>query len=401
MCEQHKEEIKMEQDTILVRYSEIFLKGKNRGYFERTLKNDINSRLQSFGTKLEIVSGRYIVSGFESQNRHKIQSILQRIPGIYSISPAISVAAEVPMIKEVALGLMKDRFGTFRVTTTRADKSFPVASMEFSREVGAEILRNNHNLTVDLHNPQINLQIDIRLNGKAYVYFEELMGVGGMPVGTAGNGLLLLSGGIDSPVAGYMMIKRGLKISALHFESFPYTSPQAREKAKELAEVLAGFNGETKLYIANIAKIQEAIHENCHPDYMITLVRRFMLRIANRLSNDVKLGCLISGESLAQVASQTLESMTTIGNAWETEKPFFKPLIGFDKIETIRLAEKIGSYDISIRPYDDCCTVFLPDSPVIKPRLDRVKREEERLGDIDALVEECYKNIEMIEINAK
>lgn len=391
----------MEQDTILIRYSEIFLKGKNRGYFERTLKNDINSRLQAFGTRLEIVSGRYIVSGFEPQNRYKIQSILQKIPGIYSISPAISVDADVVQIKEVALSLMKDRFGTFRVTTTRADKSFPIGSMEFSREVGAEILRNNHNLSVDLHNPQVNLQIDIRLNGKAYVYFEELTGVGGMPVGTAGNGLLLLSGGIDSPVAGYMMIKRGLKLSALHFESFPYTSPQAKEKAKELAEVLAGFNGETKLYVANIAKIQEAIHENCHPDYMITLVRRFMLRIANKLSNDAKLGCLISGESLAQVASQTLESMTTIGNAWETEKPFFKPLIGFDKIETIRLAEKIGSYDISIRPYDDCCTVFLPDSPVIKPRLDRVKREEERLGDIDSLVDECYNNIELIEITAK
>ena len=391
----------MEQDAILIRYSEIFLKGKNRGFFERTLKNDINARIGMYGTKMEIVSGRYIVSGFDSSFRYKIQSILQKIPGIYSISPAYSTDANVNAIRDAVIEIMKDKTGTFRVTTTRADKTFPVSSMEFSRELGAEILRNIKGMKVDLHSPQTNLQVDIRTNGKAYIYFEELMGVGGMPVSTAGNGLLLLSGGIDSPVAGYMMIKRGLKISALHFESFPYTSPQAREKAKELAEVLAGFNGQVDLYVANIAKIQEAIHENCHPDYMITLVRRFMLRIAHRLADEKKLGCLISGESLAQVASQTLESMTTIGEAWDSQKPFFKPLIGFDKIETIRLAQKIGSYDISIRPYDDCCTVFLPDSPVIKPRLDRVKREESRLGDIDSLVDEVYNNIELIEINAK
>lgn len=391
----------MEQDAILIRYSEIFLKGKNRGYFERVLKNEINSRLEPFGTKLEIVSGRYIISNFDPSFRYNIQSILQKVPGIYSISPAITVDADVNEIKRVVVELMKEKFGTFRVSTTRADKNFPIPSMEFSRELGAEVLRANHSLKVDLHNPNTNLQIDIRTNGKAYVYFEEHMGVGGMPVGTAGNGLLLLSGGIDSPVSGYMMIKRGLKISALHFESFPYTSPQAREKAKELAGVLAGFNGDTELYIANIAKIQEAIHENCHPDYMITLVRRFMLRIAHKLADEKGLGCLISGESLAQVASQTLESMTTIGNAWESEKPFFKPLIGFDKIETIRLAEKIGSYEISIRPYDDCCTVFLPDSPVIKPRIDRVKREEARLGNVDELVNEVYKNIELLKIKAR
>ncbi|MBP3630555.1 MAG: tRNA 4-thiouridine(8) synthase ThiI [Clostridia bacterium] len=388
----------MEQDAILIRYSEIFLKGKNRGYFERVLKNEINSRLVDYGTKLEIVSGRYIVSGFDINFKHKIISILQKVPGIYSLSPAITVEASVDEIKNVVREVMKDKVGSFRVTTTRADKNFPIPSMEFARELGAEVLRNNHTLKVDLHNPQINLQVDIRTNNKAYIYFEELMGVGGMSVGTAGNGLLLLSGGIDSPVAGFMMIKRGLRISALHFESFPYTSPQALDKAKELAGVLAGFNGQIDLYVANISRIQEAIHENCHPDYMITLVRRFMLRIANKLTSDKNLGCLISGESLAQVASQTLESMTTIGEAWGSDKPFFKPLIGFDKIETIRLAERIGSYEISIRPYDDCCTVFLPDSPVIKPRLDRVRREEQRLGDIDELVEDVYKNLQVFTI---
>lgn len=391
----------MNQDAILIRYSEIFLKGKNRGFFEKVLKNDINRRLAPYGTRLEIVSGRYIVSGFDLQYRLKIQSILQKIPGVYSISPAITTDATPVAIRDVAVEIMKNKLGSFRVTTTRADKNFPVSSMEFSRELGAEILRNNHSLKVDLHEPQTNLQVDIRTNGKAYIYFDELFGVNGMPVGTAGNGLLLLSGGIDSPVAGYMMIKRGLKISALHFESFPYTSPQALEKAKELAEVLAGYNGEIKLYVANISKVQEAIHQNCHPDYMITLVRRFMLRIANKLADEMNLGCLISGESLAQVASQTLESMTTIGEAWQSLKPFYKPLIGFDKIDTIRIAQKIGSYDISIRPYDDCCTVFLPDSPVIKPRLDKVQREESRIFDIEQLIEDVYQNIEIYDINVK
>ena len=387
----------MEYNCIIVRYGEIYLKGKNRGFFEKALKNNIVRVIKQYNAELEVTTGRYIVSGFSSADRLVLQDKLAKIPGIYSISPCVSTDALPNEILEIALDMMKDKFGTFRVTTKRADKTFPIPSMDFSKELGSKILGEYGDLAVDLYNPDTNLEVDIRVNHKAYIFTDEIMGVGGMPVGTAGHGLLLLSGGIDSPVAGYMMAKRGLKIVALHFESFPYTSPQAKEKAIELAEVLSNYNGRTDLYVCNIAKIQEQIHEHCHPDYMITLVRRFMLRIAERLAVEKNIGSIISGESLAQVASQTLESMTTIGSVLKTNIPFFKPLIGFDKIETIRLAEKIGSYDISIRPYDDCCTVFLPESPVIKPKLEKVIKEEDRL-DVDGLVEECYSGIEHIVI---
>ncbi len=390
----------MSVNAILVRYAEIHLKGKNRGYFEKILKQNINSKIQKFDATIEIVSGRYIVHGFKEDSTHEIIDVLTKTPGIHSVSPAFEIDTNLDNIKDIAVSLMKDKFGTFRVSATRADKSFPVNSMDLAKALGGEILKSNKELSVDLHNPDYNIQVDIRQNGKTYLFFEIINGVSGMPVSTSGNGLLLLSGGIDSPVAGYMMIKRGLKLSAIHFESFPYTSPQAKQKAIDLMRVLAKYNGPSKLYIANISKIQEAIHNNCHPDYMITLIRRFMLRIAEKLANDKHLQCLVSGESLAQVASQTIESMTTIGSVLTSNRPFFKPLIGFDKLETIAISEKIGTYEISIKPYDDCCTVFLPDSPVIKPKLDKVLKQEERI-DVEGLIEDCYKNIEIIEIDIK
>lgn len=388
----------MNYNSILVRYSEIHLKGKNRGYFEKVLKTNINEKIKKFNTTLESTSGRYIIRGFDVEDISKISNYLLKTAGIYSISPAIEVDAVKETIYETAVLLMTGKDGTFRVTSTRADKRFPLSSMELSRELGGVILSKNKNLSVDLHNPDYNLSVDIRNNGKAYIFFEEYRGVNGMPVSSSGKGMLLLSGGIDSPVAGYMMAKRGLKLSCIHFESYPYTSPQAKDKAVELARVLAEYNGTTNLYFANIAHIQEAIHEKCHPDYMITLVRRFMLRIAERLAAKHYCSCIVTGESLAQVASQTVESMTVIGNAMESDLPLLKPLVGFDKQETVEIAKKIGSFDISIRPYDDCCTVFLPDSPVIKPKLEKVLKEESKL-DVEALIEECMGNIEKMIID--
>ena len=385
----------MNYEAILIRYAEIHLKGKNKHYFEKVLKTNINAKLKKYETQLESVSGRYIITNFKQSDLKQILNRLSKTAGVYSISPAYVCNAEVNEIRNLAECVMADKFGTFRVTTTRADKNFPVPSMEFSASLGGVILRSNKDLKVDLHNPDTNLQIDIRQNGKAYVFFEEIMGVSGMPVSTSGNGLLLLSGGIDSPVAGYMMIKRGLKLSCLHFESFPYTSPQAKQKALDLAKVLTEYNGPTKVYVANISKIQEEIHEHCHPDFMITLVRRFMLRIAQRLAEQKNLSSFVSGESLAQVASQTIESISTISSVLTTNKPFFKPLIGFDKQETVELAKKIETFDISIRPYDDCCTVFLPSSPVIKPKLEKVLELEKRI-DVVGLVDEVMANIEEI-----
>ena len=383
----------MNYNSILVRYSEIHLKGKNRGYFEKVLKTNINAKIKKFGTSMDYTSGRYIVRGFMEENLYEIMELLTKTAGVYSISPAIEIEAEKETIYKVAAELMKDKAGTFRVSATRADKSFPIQSMELARDLGGYILSRNHTLQVDLFEPEINLSIDIRPNKKAYIYFEEYKGVNGMPVSSSGKGMLLLSGGIDSPVAGYMMCKRGLKMSCIHFESFPYTSPQAKDKAIELARVLAKYNGPTSVYFANIAHIQESIHEHCHPDYMITLVRRFMMRISERIATKASCQCLVTGESLAQVASQTVESMTVIGEAMQTNLPLLKPLVGFDKIETIEIAKKIGSYDISIRPYDDCCTVFLPDSPVIKPKLEKVLKEESKL-DVEALIETCMAGIE-------
>lgn len=388
----------MNYNSILVRYSEIHLKGKNRGYFEKILKTNINEKIKKFGTTLDSTSGRYIIRGFREEDLYDIQNYLVKTAGVYSTSPAIEIDAEKEAIFSCCLSLMREKKGSFRVTSTRADKRFPLSSMELSRELGGFILSQNKNLSVDLHTPDYNLNVDIRNNQKAYVFFEEIKGINGMPVSSSGKGMLLLSGGIDSPVAGYMMAKRGLKMSCIHFESYPYTSPQAKEKAIELAQVLAEYNGTTKVFFANIAHIQEAIHEKCHPDYMITLVRRFMLRIAERLAEKSYCQCIVTGESLAQVASQTVESMTVIGEAMQTNLPLLKPLVGFDKQETVEIAQKIGSFEISIRPYDDCCTVFLPDSPVIKPKLEKVLKEESKL-DVEALIEECMSNIEKMIVN--
>ena len=387
----------MQENVILIRYGEIYLKGKNRGMFEKILEKNILSTLSTIPCKFERISGRYLVYDYEKKNESKIINKLTKVPGLYSISPAIATETNDEFIRELALEEMRDKMGTFKVDTNRADKSFKYNSMEYSRLLGEFILESGLGLSVDIHNPDTLLSIDIRENGKTYIFTKIIMCCGGMPVSSAGNGLLLLSGGIDSPVAGFMMVKRGVKLSALHFESFPYTSRQAKEKTLELAKIISAYNGGITVYSCNIAKIQDAIHEHCDPDYMITLVRRFMLRIAERLAKEKGLMCLITGESLAQVASQTMESITTISSVLSGELPFFRPLIGFDKSETIEISRKIGAYDISIRPYDDCCTVFLPKSPVTRPKLDRVRREENRI-DVKSLADEAYKNIEEIKL---
>lgn len=385
------------EEVVLVRYGEIYLKGKNRGMFERVLEKNIRHALSDMVFTFQRISGRYLISGFESRERAKILSALAKVPGLHSISHAYSISSDFEKIKEISAKLLSDIEGTFRVSSNRADKSFPITSMELSRLVGEHILKTNPRLTVDLHSPETHLNIDVRENGKTYIFFENIECCGGMPVGSGGSGLLLLSGGIDSPVAGFMMTKRGVKITALHFESFPYTSAQSREKVFSLAEIIAKYNAGMRVYTCNISKIQEAIHEKCDADFMITLVRRFMLRIADRLAKEKNLGCLITGESLAQVASQTMESITVISEAILGDLPFFRPLIGFDKNETVKIAEKIGTFETSIKPFDDCCTVFLPKTPVTRPKLERVKREERRLS-INKLVDEAYKNIQTVDI---
>ncbi|MDE7300723.1 MAG: tRNA 4-thiouridine(8) synthase ThiI, partial [Clostridia bacterium] len=280
--------------------------------------------------------------------------------------------------------------------THRADKKFALNSMQINAEIGGRLLDNNPKLCVDVHNPQNTVGIDLRENGTSLVFCDVIDGIGGMPVGTAGKGMLLISGGIDSPVAGYMMAKRGMKIDCIHFHSYPYTNMQAREKVEELASVLSKYSQGTTLNVIKVTHIQEEIHKKCNGEFMVTLLRRFMMRIAERLAKKCGAQCLITGESLGQVASQTIEGMTSSGSVVEN-LPILRPLCGFDKNEIIARSKQMGAYDISIRPYEDCCTVFLPRHPVIHPKLSEVEAEEAKL-DVNGLLDEALATLEVVKI---
>ena len=387
-------------NVILVRYGEIFLKGKNRKFFEDLLKNNIFTALSGINFHLTKIPGRLMISDYELFNESKIINILSKQAGIFSISPAIYIDTNKVDIVNKCIELMQDEIGTFKVVTNRADKTFATPSMEMSRQVGGAVLKANNDLKVDVHNPDTELNIDIRENGRTYIFTKTIMGIGGMPVGSAGTGLLMLSGGIDSPVAGYMMAKRGTKLSALHFHSFPYTSELARLKVEELAEKIAVYNsGELEVFMCPMTAYQEAINEHCKNIYNITLLRRAMFTIAERLCKEHGLQMIITGESLGQVASQTIESMSVVGNV-VNDVQIMRPLIAFDKQDTIEISRKIDTYSISIRPHEDCCTVFVPDNPVTKPKLEYVKSEERKF-DYEKLIDEAYNKIEKVVIKLK
>ena len=381
---------------ILIRYGEIHLKGKNRRFFENALIKNINDNIKAYQHVFERAPARYIVSGYKPADENAIIDALTKTFGIHSISIAYECDSDMDKIAELAVSLSRDD-GTFRVTTNRADKTFPLNSMQISREIGGRILEKKHSLAVDLFNPDFTVYIDLRENGKTFVYSETILCPDGMPVGCAGKGLAMLSGGIDSPVACYSMAKRGLKLNMLHFHSYPYTSEMAKEKVRRLAEILRPYTGPVTLLCAPMTKIQELIHEKCDTSYMITLVRVFMMRIAEKVALQRQCGCIINGESLGQVASQTLESIT-VTNSQIKCLPVFRPLIGSNKEEIIEISKKIGTYETSIQPYEDCCTVFLPDDPITRPILKNVERELKKLGDVDALIEDSVNNLEVIEI---
>ena len=381
---------------ILIRYGEIHLKGKNRRFFENALIKNINDNIKAYQHVFERAPARYIVSGYKPADENAIIDALTKTFGIHSISIAYECDSDIDKIAELAVSLSRDD-GTFRVTTNRADKTFPLNSMQISREIGGRILEKKHSLAVDLFNPDFTVYIDLRENGKTFVYSDTILCPDGMPVGCAGKGLAMLSGGIDSPVACYSMAKRGLKLDMLHFHSYPYTSEMAKEKVRHLAEILRPYTGPVTLLCAPMTKIQELIHEKCDTSYMITLVRVFMMRIAKKVALQRKCGCIINGESLGQVASQTLESIT-VTNSQIKCLPVFRPLIGSNKEEIIEISKKIGTYETSIQPYEDCCTVFLPDDPITRPKLKNAERELKKLGDVDALIEDSVNNLEVIEI---
>ncbi len=377
----------MEQ-VLLLRYSEIHLKGANRGYFERTLMHNIKYWLKDEQFMLQHIPGRYVVSGYPIERENEIIDKLTKVFGLHTLTPAVCLETSPEAIIAECEKIRLD--GKFRVTVNRASKIFPIHAIDFAGQLGGVILKNNPDAEVDLTNPQTNVLVDIRENGYTYIGTRVILCHGGMPVSTAGKGLLLLSGGIDSPVAGYSMAKRGMTVSALHFHSFPYTSELAKQKVIDLATKLTNFLGDVDLYFISFTKVQEAIHRNCNNNYMITIMRRIMMRLAERLSKDIGAGAIITGESLGQVASQTLESITS--SSAVVDIPVFRPLISFDKVDIIDVARKIDTFDLSSLPYEDCCTVFLPKNPIIKPKLENVAREEAKL-DIDALVDEAYSTL--------
>ena len=384
------------EKVIIIRYAEIYLKGKNRGFFERAFEKNLQSALEGYGCQLIKQSGRYLVQNFAEEDTETLIERLKKVFGLHTLSLAYETASDMDSIFEAAKLLARSE-GTFKVESHRGDKRYPLTSVDISKKLGAMLLDYaKGSLKVDVHTPSFTIRVDIRENGKALVFGEFIDGAGGMPVSTAGKGLLLLSGGIDSPVAGYMMAKRGMNVDCLHFHSYPYTNMQAKEKVVDLAKILAEYTCGTKLYTISVTHIQEQIHEKCKPQLMITLLRRFMYRIAERHALRISAQCIITGESLGQVASQTIEGVTSSNSVVEG-LPVLRPLIGFDKNEIIEKSVKMGAYETSILPFEDCCTVFLPDFPAIRPQLSEIEKEEAKL-DVEGLIEEAFTTVEKIVI---
>lgn len=380
--------------VILLRFGEIYLKGKNKSYFEKVLLSNIRNKLSEYCCDVKKISGRYLVTNFDEMDLQSIINQLTKVFGLVSLSLATEFDTSMQNIEDF-LSDFKTNVKTFRVSVKRADKTFPIASNEYEKMLGGIVLNGNSNLKVDLKHPELEIVVEIRENKKTYVLTESIPCQGGMPAGTAGTGLLLLSGGIDSPVAGYMMAKRGLNLIGLHFHSFPYTSAQAKDKVCKLAQKLTDYCGNIRLICCPFTVIQEEIHKHCAPEFMITIMRRIMMRIAKICCDKFDAKAIITGESLAQVASQTIESINVTNDAQNTY-PVFRPLIGMDKTDIIDISKKIDTYDTSILPYEDCCTVFLPKNPVIKPHLDKAIREESKLN-IDELITKALSRLEIID----
>ena len=385
------------EKVILVRYGEIHLKGQNRPFFQKKLLSNIREALLDF-PEVNITQGQGRIYIENVKDENGILDRLSRVFGVISMSPAWKTGKDmddiVHMVKYVMKRALENRReATFKVESRRSDKKFSLNSMELSRKMGACLLKEFPQLKVDVHNPDIKIQLEVR--EFAYAYYENISGAGGMPVGTNGKATLLLSGGIDSPVAGWMIAKRGVQLSAVHYHSFPYTSDKAKEKVLDLARILARYCGSIKVYVVPFTEIQQELYEKCPDSQLTILMRRFMMKIAEIIAVKEGSKALITGESLGQVASQTIESLVATDDA--VEMPVFRPLIGFDKVEIMDLANKIGTYDTSILPYEDCCTIFVPRHPVTHPKLEKIRRSEE-LVDGESLIKRALEDVEINEL---
>ena len=379
------------EKILMIKYAELTTKKDNRNFFINTLEKNIKSSLSDLN--IEIIKDYYRMFIISNDYEETIKR-LKNICGIYEIVPCIKdTDTSLENICWLAKSLVKEDT-TFKVVTNRSDKSYPIPSMELSRKVGAYLLKNVNNLSVDVHNPEVFINIELRKEG-VYIYTEGFKGMGGYPTGTLGKALLMLSGGIDSIVAGYLTMKRGVKLDFIYFESLPHTSLEAREKVINLAKILKKFGNTGKLYVIPFTEIQESIYKELDPTYMITIMRRMMYRIAERVAKYTNSNAIINGESIGQVASQTLTSIKVVNDV--TNYPIIRPLASFDKLEIIEIAKKIGSYDISILPYEDCCTVFVPPHPVINPNLDYARELESKL-DMN-MINNALHNILTIKLN--
>ena len=380
------------RELLLVRYGEIFLKGLNRPYFLSALVKRVQHAVRDMGGHVWLHDGRIFVENFTDMDEC-IRRVTQ-VFGVHSVCPAVEMdKQDFPAICAEAVRLTQGLKGTFRVTSRRSDKRYPMDSPEISREIGYQVLQHNPELTVDLHHPEHVLNVEIR--DHAYLYVRIVPAVGGMPVGTNGKAALLLSGGIDSPVAGWMIAKRGVQLSAVHFHSFPYTSDRAKEKVLELARILSGSCCGIRVHIVPFTEIQMAIHEKCPEEYTTLIMRRFMMRIAEKCAQMDGAQALITGESIGQVASQTMEALNVTNSA--VTMPVFRPLIGFDKADIIEMARKIGTLSTSELPYEDCCTVFTPRHPATHPKLEKVAEAEQAL-DAEPLIARAMEGIESVTV---
>lgn len=387
----------MEQ-VLLVRYAEIHLKGLNRPYFERMLVDRMKDAIRGIPARIEREQGRVFVYGLPEDRVQEAANKICGVFGVHSVSPALCVEKDWNAIKDAAISLVApdaDKPVTFKCFAKRSDKRFPMTSEQICRELGHELLQTFDTLSVDVHHPVLKVTVEVRQQS-AFVFTKEQRGVGGMPVGTNGKAMLLISGGIDSPVAGYMIAKRGVSLAAIHFYSYPYTSERARDKVIELTKIVANYAGEIELYLVSFTEIQLAIYDQCPSSETTVLMRRLMMKIAERVANTCGAQALVTGEAIGQVASQTMDSLACTDDA--VSMPVFRPLIGFDKEEIVERAQLIGTFETSIQPYEDCCTVFVPQHPVTRPKVEQL-RASEALVDFEPMIERALSTMECMKIS--
>ena len=381
---------------ILIKYGELSTKKGNRNFFINTLYNNVKNKLKNYDVKINKDRARMTIA-FNDNDLDDIKSIIDKIFGIHTYHIAYVCNSNDDDIKNTLLNIIKDiDFNTFKIETKRSDKNFPIHSQDFNRVLGGLILKNTNNVKVDVHNPNLWIKVEIR-EKNTYIYFNSYNGCGGYPAGTQQEGMLMLSGGIDSPVAGYLAMKRGVELDAVYFEAMPHTSLDAREKVINLCKKLSCYTDSINLHIVNFTPIQEEIYKHCRDEYVITIMRRMMYRIMDKICKKYGAYVIINGESIGQVASQTLTSMSVINEV--TNIPVIRPVACMDKLEIIDIAKKIDTYDISIIPFEDCCTVFVPKHPVINPKLDIAINEENRF-DYNSMIDDAVNSLNTIKIDS-